>query len=65
MVPVCCCVYQVPNSVLWLLRYPAEAEANILQTVADLGLSADRVVFSNHAPKVEDSKKIFQETMYV
>ena len=54
IVIVCCCVYQVPNSVLWLLRYSAEAEANILRTVVDLGLPAGRVVFSNLAPKVKD-----------
>ena len=54
MMSVCCTVYQVPNSVLWLLRYPPEAEANVLQTVADLGLPAARVVFSSFAPKVKD-----------
>ena len=61
MVTVCCCVYQVPNSVLWLLRDPAEAEVNILKTVADLGLSDDRVVFSNRAPKVKDSRTYFRK----
>ena len=54
MVIVCCCVYQVPNGVLWLLRFPAVGEANVLQTVSDLGLPAGRVVFSNVAPKVKD-----------
>ena len=39
---------------LWLLRYPAEAENNVLQAVAELSLSDSRVVFSNFAPKVED-----------
>lgn len=42
----------VPNSVLWLLRFPAVGEANIVQYVENAGLSADRVVFSPVAPKV-------------
>jgi protein O-GlcNAc transferase len=43
---------RVPNSVLWLLRFPATGEANVLQAAADQGLPAERIIFSNVAPKV-------------
>ena len=70
MMIVCCTVYQVPNSVLWLLRFPAEGEPNVLQTVADLGLPSARVVFSNCVPKVKNKhtfvlmNMFFQQTKY-
>ncbi|KAL8562192.1 hypothetical protein ACOMHN_005177 [Nucella lapillus] len=48
---------QVPNGVLWLLRFPAVGEASILQTAADLGLPANRIVFSNVAPKEEHVRR--------
>lgn len=42
----------VPNSVLWLLRFPAVGEPNILQTAASLGLPEGRIIFSPVAAKV-------------
>lgn len=42
----------VPNSVLWLLRFPAVGEPNILQTAINSGLPAGRIIFSPVAPKV-------------
>ena len=42
----------VPNSVLWLLRFPAVGEPNVLQFATDLGLDSDRIIFSHVAPKV-------------
>jgi len=43
---------RVPNSVLWLLRFPAVGEPNVLQTAAAAGLGTKRIIFSPVAPKV-------------
>ena len=43
---------QVPNSVLWLLKFPSVGEANIVQTAKNAGIDASRVIFSPVAPKV-------------
>ena len=48
---------QVPNSVLWLLRFPAAGEGNILQTVAKLGLPQGRIIFSHVASKEEHVRR--------
>ena len=42
----------VPNSVLWLLRFPQVGEPNILKTATKLGLPAGKIIFSPVAPKV-------------
>lgn len=42
----------VPNSVLWLLRFPAVGEANIILSATNMGLPSGRIIFSNVAPKV-------------
>ncbi|GFY38234.1 UDP-N-acetylglucosamine--peptide N-acetylglucosaminyltransferase 110 kDa subunit [Trichonephila inaurata madagascariensis] len=48
---------RVPNSVLWLLRFPAVGEANILQSATQLGLSQNRLIFSNVAAKEEHVRR--------
>merc|ERR1711963_433279 len=48
---------QVPNSVLWLLRFPAVGETNIHQTATNAGLPPGRIVFSNVAPKEEHVRR--------
>ncbi|KAF8763734.1 UDP-N-acetylglucosamine--peptide like protein [Argiope bruennichi] len=48
---------RVPNSVLWLLRFPAVGEANILQSANQLGLSSNRLIFSNVAAKEEHVRR--------
>jgi len=48
---------KVPNSVLWLLRFPAHGETNILSTTASLGLPAGRIIFSNVAAKEEHVRR--------
>ena len=45
---------QVPDSVLWLLRFPAVGEPNVLQTAKNAGVDPSRIVFSPVAPKVLD-----------
>uniref|UniRef100_A0A336MKK1 protein O-GlcNAc transferase n=1 Tax=Culicoides sonorensis TaxID=179676 RepID=A0A336MKK1_CULSO len=47
----------VPNSVLWLLRFPAVGEPNIQQTAQQLGLSPGRIIFSNVAAKEEHVRR--------
>ncbi|KAL5288448.1 OGT family protein [Megaselia abdita] len=47
----------VPNSVLWLLRFPAVGEVNIKKTVEDLGISSNRIIFSNVAAKEEHVRR--------
>ncbi|KAJ8297437.1 hypothetical protein KUTeg_023968 [Tegillarca granosa] len=48
---------QVPNSVLWLLRFPAVGEPNVLQTATNAGLSSGRIIFSPVAPKEEHVRR--------
>jgi len=47
----------VPNSVLWLLRFPAVGEPNIHQTAIKHGLPKERIVFSPVAPKEEHVRR--------
>lgn len=48
---------RVPNSVLWLLRFPLIGEANIISRAVQLGLSPDRIIFSNVAAKEEHVRR--------
>jgi protein O-GlcNAc transferase len=48
---------RVPNGVLWLLRFPATGEVNILNTAAALGLAPGRIIFSNVAAKEEHVRR--------
>ncbi|XP_035209929.1 UDP-N-acetylglucosamine--peptide N-acetylglucosaminyltransferase 110 kDa subunit-like [Stegodyphus dumicola] len=48
---------RVPNSVLWLLRFPAVGEPNIIQSATQLGLSPSRLIFSNVAAKEEHVRR--------
>ena len=47
----------VPNSVLWLLRFPAVGEPNVLQFATNLGLPANKIIFSPVAPKEEHVRR--------
>lgn len=47
----------VPNSVLWLLRFPAVGETNIQAAAQQLGLSPGRIIFSNVAAKEEHVRR--------
>lgn len=48
---------RVPNSVLWLLRFPVVGEANIAAEAAKLGLEPHRIIFSNVAAKEEHVRR--------
>ncbi|XP_072390570.1 UDP-N-acetylglucosamine--peptide N-acetylglucosaminyltransferase 110 kDa subunit isoform X2 [Diabrotica undecimpunctata] len=47
----------VPNAVLWLLRFPAVGEPNLLSTVQHLGLPPEKIIFSNVAAKEEHVRR--------
>ncbi|XP_029043936.1 UDP-N-acetylglucosamine--peptide N-acetylglucosaminyltransferase 110 kDa subunit isoform X1 [Osmia bicornis bicornis] len=47
----------VPNSVLWLLRFPAVGEPNLQATAQQLGLTPGRILFSNVAAKEEHVRR--------
>ena len=48
---------KVPNSVLWLLRFPAHGENNILSTARSQGLPDGRIILSNVAAKEEHVRR--------
>lgn len=48
---------QVPNSVLWLLRFPATGEPNVIAMAGKLGLPPGRIIFSPVAPKEEHVRR--------
>jgi protein O-GlcNAc transferase len=47
----------VPNSVLWLLRFPAVGEHNLQAAAQQLGLPPGRILFSNVAAKEEHVRR--------
>lgn len=47
----------MPNSVLWLLRFPAVGEPNIQQYAQNMGLPGSRIIFSPVAPKEEHVRR--------
>ena len=53
----CNILKRVPRSVLWLLRFPAHGEANILQMAAQQGIPASRIIMSNVAAKEEHVRR--------
>ena len=48
----------VPNSVLWLLRFPAVGESNVTQYATNAGIASDRIIFSPVAPKVDTRSSV-------
>ena len=48
---------RVPNSVLWLLRFPGVAEENIMREARKRGLRYDQIVFSDVVPKEEHLRR--------
>ncbi|CAJ0580940.1 unnamed protein product, partial [Mesorhabditis spiculigera] len=48
---------KVPNSILWLLRFPYHGEPNVLKYCTDRGIEQKRIVFSNVAAKEEHVRR--------
>ncbi|XP_047496022.1 UDP-N-acetylglucosamine--peptide N-acetylglucosaminyltransferase 110 kDa subunit-like isoform X4 [Penaeus chinensis] len=53
----CNILKRVPKSIVWLLRFPAHGEANILAQAQQLGVGAGRIIFSNVAAKEEHVRR--------
>ncbi|VDO92358.1 unnamed protein product [Soboliphyme baturini] len=53
----CQILIRVPNSVLWLLRFPAHAEQNIMRFCEERGVDPKRLKFSNVAAKEEHVRR--------
>ncbi|KAI6172414.1 Protein O-GlcNAc transferase [Aphelenchoides besseyi] len=53
----CKILNNVPNSVLWLLRFPFHGEANVQKFCAERGVKPGRVIFSNVAAKEEHVRR--------
>lgn len=47
----------MPNSVLWLLRFPYHGEPNVLKFCLERGIGSKRVIFSNVAAKEEHVRR--------
>ena len=48
---------RVPKSVLWLLRFPAQGEPNVLSFFKQRGIPTSSIIFSNVAPKEEHVRR--------
>ncbi|XP_009858570.2 UDP-N-acetylglucosamine--peptide N-acetylglucosaminyltransferase 110 kDa subunit isoform X2 [Ciona intestinalis] len=54
----CNILKRVPNSVLWLLRFPAVGEANVKKFARQTcGINSNRIIFSPVAPKEEHVRR--------
>ena len=53
----CNILKRVPNSVMWLLRFPQVGETNVKAQAVAHGVEEDRIVFSNVAPKEEHVRR--------
>ncbi|CAF0843559.1 unnamed protein product [Didymodactylos carnosus] len=53
----CNILRRVPNSVLWLLRFPAAGEENIVKFALLNGIDTSKLIFSNVAPKEEHVRR--------
>jgi len=49
----------VPNSILWLLEYPADAKENIFKEATNNGVDSSRIFFSPKADKKEHINRCF------
>eukprot|EP00698_Gefionella_okellyi_P024349 TRINITY_DN8564_c0_g2_i1.p1 TRINITY_DN8564_c0_g2~~TRINITY_DN8564_c0_g2_i1.p1 ORF type:complete len:495 (-),score=83.11 TRINITY_DN8564_c0_g2_i1:1049-2533(-) len=44
-------LHSVPQAMLWLIRYPPDAELNLRSTASQHGVSQDRLLFSDRMPR--------------
>jgi len=51
-------LHNVPNSVLWLLRFPADGEVNLRESAAKLDIDMSRIIFSDFEPKFKHITRI-------
>ncbi|KAI3386237.1 hypothetical protein SNEBB_002605 [Seison nebaliae] len=53
----CRIILDVPNSVLWLLKFPPAGEPNLIQFAQKMGVELNRIIFSNVASKEEHVRR--------
>ncbi len=56
---------RVSNSVLWLLRFPADAEAHLRREARELGVRDDQLVFSDVATREEHIKRGYLADLFL
>lgn len=56
---------RVPNSILWLLRFPPIAETNILAEAKNQGIAESRIHFTDVAPKEEHLKRGYLADLFL
>lgn len=61
----CRILQRVANSVLWLLRFPALGEANILAQAEANGISKRRILFTDVAPKDEHLRRGYLADLFL
>lgn len=50
---------KVPNSVLWLLEYPADAKQNLYKEAELRGVDSSRIIFTTKVPKNEHINRCY------
>jgi protein O-GlcNAc transferase len=61
----CNILKRVPNSILWLLRFPALSEVNIIAEAKARGIKASRIHFTDVAPKEEHLKRGYLADLFL
>jgi protein O-GlcNAc transferase len=56
---------RVPNAILWLLRFPAAAEMNLLREAKKQGIREDRIVFSDLCPREEHIRRGYLADLFL
>lgn len=61
----CNILKRVPNSILWLLRFPPLAESNLRAEARSLGIRDSRIHFTDVAPKEEHLKRGYLADLFL
>lgn len=56
---------RVPNSVLWLVRYPENADVKLLAFARELGVRDDQIIFSDVTPRDEHIKRCYLADLFL
>jgi protein O-GlcNAc transferase len=56
---------RVPNSVLWLLRFPAAGEGNLRKEARELRIRDDQLIFSDVVPREEHIKRGYLADLFL
>ena len=56
---------RVPNSIIWLLRFPALGEPNIRAEARARGIAQERIHFTDVAPKDEHLKRSYCADLFL